>query len=90
MDIKKVIWDYNISEEDFLHYLYGKKEDGWFNQDWALVRSIERLNYYELKNLVSTELLLKKWDLIKNRIWRKDIREGLEFALQRANISSSR
>lgn len=87
MDIKKIIWDYNITEEEFLNYLFGKKEDGWFNQEWALVRAIERLNYYDMKELIPIDLLRNKWGKIKNKIWRKDIREGIEFILRRSSIS---
>ncbi|HPN32371.1 MAG TPA: hypothetical protein PKY81_15575 [bacterium] len=90
MNIKKIIWDYNISEQDFLDYLHGKKEDGWFNQEWAIVRAIERLNYYELKEALSFDLLNEKWDKIKHKIWRKDIREGLQFILRRNSVPVTR
>ncbi len=90
MNIKKIIWDYNISEQDFLDYLYGKKENGWFNQEWAIIRALERLNYYELKELVPLKLLLEKWEAIKYKIWRKDIRDGIEFVLRRNSIPITR
>ena len=90
MEIKKIIWDYNITEDEFLDYLFGRKEDGWFNQDWAIVRAIERLNYYELKELIPFELINRNWGKIKNKIWRKDIREGIEFVLRKNFVSAAR
>jgi hypothetical protein len=88
--MKKIMWDYNITEDDFLDYLYGKKTDGWFNQEWALLKAIERLNYYEFIEIVPLELLQKYWKKIKPRIWREEIKDGIEFLLQRYSVSTAR
>ena len=85
---RKLLWDYNISLDEYLDYLYGRKEDGWFNQQWALLRAINNLNYYELRKLVSLKMLEEEWDEISDKIRDPAVKKGLEFLLQRKTVSS--
>jgi len=86
---KKLLWDYDISLEQYLEYLYGREEEGWFDQDWALARAVNNLNYYELRELIPLELLAENWSKIKDKIRDPAVKNGLEFVLQRETVSSS-
>ncbi|MFW5720168.1 MAG: hypothetical protein ACOCXT_04045 [Candidatus Dojkabacteria bacterium] len=85
-----VIWgDYDISRAEFEDILNGKKENGWLNQEWALRRVIENVDYYTLIESVPLELIAKHWDKIKPKIYNKQIIDGLEYILRKYPISPS-
>ena len=35
---KQLVWDYNLTQDEFEAILYGKKVLGNMNQSWAIVR----------------------------------------------------
>lgn len=80
---EKIVWEYNLSEDEFKDILSGKTSRGWFDQDWALTRCINNLNYYDLIALVPRSLIKSRWEIIKDRITVREIRDGLSFFLQR-------
>ena len=86
---KKVIWDYTLDNATFWEIFEGKKTLGWFNRDWALVRLIENLNYYDLIEVVPFELIVRRWDAIKSKIRRGDVKRGFEFAIRKRTLSTS-
>ena len=90
LPIKQLIWDYNLSEGDFLAILLGKKEVGWFNQDWALLRLVENLHYYELKRLVDFKVLKQHWPHIRNKVFNKYLKEEYDWLLQEYFVSTTR
>lgn len=85
---KKLLWDYDISLEEYFDYLYGRKENGWLNQQWALLRAINNLNYYEFRELVPLELVGQAWDEVCDKIRDPAVKKGLEFLLQRKTVST--
>jgi len=85
----KLIWDYEMSLDEFENFLFGRKEEGWFDQQWALSRAINQLNYYELRRLVPLELLSEHWDSVSGQIRDPAVKKGLEFLLHRETLSSS-
>ncbi|MFB6346198.1 MAG: hypothetical protein ABEK50_10550 [bacterium] len=85
----KLIWDYEISMNEFEDFLFGRKEEGWFDQKWALSRAINHLNYYELRRLVPLQLLSEHWDRVSDQIRDPAVKKGLEFLLRRRILSSS-
>lgn len=86
-----VIWnDYNLSYDDFLKILSEEKVDGWFSQNWALVRMIENLNYYDFIHTVPLDLVASKWKDIKGKIYDKTKVKGLEYVLRKKALSVTR
>lgn len=83
----QLIWDYNLPQEDFEAILRGEKVLGSLDQNWAMARVLENLNYYEAMRLVSLEYLGKHWRTIKGKLFKNSIKEGYEFVLQRHSIS---
>ena len=86
----RLVWDYDISPEEFERVLEGREERGWFNKEWATVRVLENLNYYQAKDLVDFGFLQQNWPQIKPRIFSKAIQEGYEYLLQRRALSPAR
>lgn len=84
---KQLVWDYNLTQDEFEAILRGKKVLGNLNQSWAIVRVLENLNYYDAMSLVSLDLLRNNWNKIKGRLFNNSIKNGYEFLLQRYPVS---
>ena len=88
--IKKLLWDYDLTEEEFMDFLTGKKELGSFNKKWAVRRAIEGLNYYDLIELVNFKTIAEVWPSIRETFRIKSIRDGIDYVLRKYTISTSR
>ena len=84
---RQVVWDYNMTQEEFEALLFGEKEMGTLNQEWAIARVLENLTYYEAMELVPRETMRRNWNGVKKRLFKKNIRDGYEFLLQRYPVS---
>lgn len=84
---KQLIWDYNLTLNDFKMILFGEKKIGSFDQDWAISRALENLNYYDAMDLVPYEVLKNRWNQVKRKIFNKSIKDGYDFLLQRYPVS---
>jgi hypothetical protein len=83
----QLVWDYDLPQEEFEAILRGEKVLGNLDQSWAMARILENLNYYEAMKLISTELLRKNWEMVKGKLFKKSIKRGYEFILQRYPVS---
>jgi len=88
--IKKLLWDYDLTEEEFMDFLTGKKELGSFNKKWAVRRAIEGLNYYDLIELVNFKTIAEVWPSIRETFRIKSIRDGIDYVLRKYTISTPR
>lgn len=87
---KSLVWDYNIDPQEFEEILSGNKKIGSLDQNWAITRVLEHLNYYDAMNSIPMPVMVKNWPIIKNKIFNKSIRDGYDFVLHRHTLSSSR
>jgi hypothetical protein len=87
---KKLLWDYNFTEEEFMDILDGKTELGGFNRKWAVRRAIEGLNYYDLLELVGIKTIAEVWPEIRKTFRIKSIKEGMDYVLRKYSLSASR
>ena len=87
---KQLVWDYNLSFDEFKTILSGEKKIGTFDQDWAISRVLENLNYYDAMDLIPYDILKSRWNYIKVKLFNKSIKSGYEFLLQRYPISIAR
>jgi len=92
--LKPIIWDYHTDPYEVFEAASGRKERaGYFTQETALVRMLERLSWYDLINLFGTEGLTKLLTpKIISRIRIRELREKYEFArkvLQGESVSFS-
>lgn len=88
--IRKLIWDYNISEVEFFEILNDKKQIECFDSKWALKRAIEGLNYYDLMKLVGIKMLVNNWDALRNKIKSASIKKGIDYVIRKYIISTTR
>lgn len=87
---KKLVWDYDLSLDDFNKILTGEKKIGTFNQDWAISRVLENLNYYEAMKSIPYTALRERWGFVKGKLFNKTIINGYEFLLRRYPVSIAR
>lgn len=79
--LKPILWDTKIEPSVFYSIALGEvKESKWINQQYAMIRILERLNWYELIELFGLELIKKflTKDLI-NKLRFPEMREKYEF-----------
>lgn len=88
--LKNLIWDYKIEPHEFAEILSGNKKIGNLDQNWAITRVLEHLNYYDAMRMVPMPTLMKNWPIIKTKIFNKNIRDGYDFVLHRHTLSASR
>jgi hypothetical protein len=86
----QLVWEYNLKPEEFKKILAGKKEEGWFNREWAVARVLENMNYYEAKKIINFDFLRENWKDIKKRLFKKNIKEGYEYVLQKKALSTAK
>lgn len=76
------IWDYNLSEAQFLALLRGELVLGHLDQTWAAVRLIEYGPYADIRELIGFPLLVRKWPEWRDRIRSRQRREALDFLVE--------
>ena len=57
--IKRIIWDYQITPEEYMDLLDGDIKPGGFDRIWALRRAVEGMNYYDLLEIVRLERIAR-------------------------------
>lgn len=87
--VKSILWDYNVQPEIFLEALIDAKTYKWITQEWALVRAIERLQYYDFIELVPFRLIIEKWPVIRKKIRMSHIRKGWDYVFRKFSVPSS-
>ena len=87
---QQVMWDYNLPLAEFEAILRGQKAEGSLDQDWAIARVLENLNYYDAIELVPVSLLKSRWEVVKKKLFKDSIKKGYEFLLQRHAVSNTR
>jgi hypothetical protein len=80
--LQSILWDYQIDPYEFYETALGTRERvGWFTQERALLRMLERLGWYDLIRLFGiehlTQLLSKE---LVSRIRIPQLREKYELA----------
>jgi len=88
--VKKLLWDYDFTEEEFMDILNGKTELGSFNRKWAVRRAVEGLNYYDLLDVVGLKTLAEVWPGIRQTFRTKNIKDGIDYVLRKYSIPASR
>ncbi len=86
----QLVWDYNLEPADFFAILNGEKSKDNFDQNWAIARIFQNLNYYDAINLVPISVLNNHWDKVKRQLYPESFRKAYEFVLQKHSLSTSR
>jgi len=83
---QQVVWDYNLPQSEFEAILSGQRVEGSLDQDWAIARVLENLNYYEAMSIVPYDLLKERWESVRRKLFKDSIKRGYEFVLQRYSV----
>jgi hypothetical protein len=73
------VWDYDISEEQFLSILDGRESIGRLDQDWAARRVLEYASYEEIIRLIGFCRLIENWPRWRSHIRSESRRRGFDF-----------
>jgi hypothetical protein len=87
---RQLVWDYVLDKGEFLEILSGKKQKGWFTQEWAIARVLEYAPYYQARQLIPLTQLREHWDVVRLKIRREDIKKGYDFVLRHHALSTLR
>jgi hypothetical protein len=73
------VWDYDLSEPDFLALLHGQKTLGRLDGDWAAVRLLEYAPYAEIVRLMGFQRLVDGWPRWRDRVRSPARRRSFDF-----------
>jgi hypothetical protein len=76
------IWDYDLSQEQFLAILAGEITLGRLDQDWAAQRLIEYAPYEDIVRLIGFPRLVQNWSRWRKRIHSQSRKRGLDFLVE--------
>ena len=86
----RLVWDYQMTSDDFSAILSGTKSIGNLDQSWAIARVLEHTDYYTARSLVPLTTLSQHWSKIKPKLFNHTIRDGYEFVLHHHALSLTR
>lgn len=87
---KQIMWDYNLSPQEFFAILNKEHQKGWFTQDWAITRILEHAPYYDAIALVPLPTLRQRWEHIKPKLFNRSLQQGYEYVLHKYALSTAR
>lgn len=80
---KKLVWDYAISPQEYLSMLDDNSENLTYNKRWAMVRTLERADYYTAMKLIGKDRLKKYWPKLRPKLRFDFLKESYDFVLSR-------
>ena len=83
--INRLIWDYQVSADEFMSMLDGEIKPGGFDRLWALGRAVEGMNYYDLLEIAGLERIKRDWSSLKPTLRNKTRIKGIEYFLLKWN-----
>ncbi len=73
------LWDYDLTNNEFIEILEGRLEKGRLNQDWALIRLLEHGKYDDIIRLLGYKNLVFYWPSVRERIRIEERKRGFDF-----------
>jgi hypothetical protein len=73
------VWDYDLSEEQFLSLLEGKLTIGRLDSDWAAIRLLEYAPYADIVRLLGFRRLVENWSRWREHVRSPSRRRGFDF-----------
>lgn len=87
--IKKILLDYNITEDEFLKLLDAEITTGDFDRIRAERRTIEGMEYYNLMEIAGINRIARDREKLKPALRNKMRVRGIEYVLRKYNISAA-
>jgi hypothetical protein len=88
--IRRILWDYRITPEEYLRILDGEDCAPGFDRLWALRRAVEGMNYYDLIEIIGLDRIARDWDALKPSIRSRSRVRGIDYVLGKIPLSASR
>ena len=76
------VWDYAISEKEFLAMLAGELTIGRLGQDWAAARLLEYGKYSDIIRLLGYRCLVEGWPRWRERVRDESRIRGFDFLVE--------
>jgi hypothetical protein len=76
------LWDYNLSNQEFLDILNGRLERGRLNQGWAITRLLEYGKYEDIIRLLGYKNFMVHWPRLRERIRSYERKRGFDFLVE--------
>jgi hypothetical protein len=73
------LWDYDLSNQEFLDILEGKLEKGRLDQNWAITRLFEHAKYEDIIRFLGYENIMIHWPRLRDRVRSEERRRGFDF-----------
>jgi hypothetical protein len=73
------VWDYELTEAQFLLILRGQRRLGRLDQEWAARRLLEHAPYDEIVRLLGFAALVQHWPRWRSKVTSESRRRGLDF-----------
>ncbi|MBN1938266.1 MAG: hypothetical protein JW843_01670 [Candidatus Aminicenantes bacterium] len=88
--VRRLIWDYRMTPEEFITLLDGEIKPGGFDRIWAMRRAAEGLNYYDLLEIVGLQRLARDWPILKPTLRSQTRAKGIDYVLRKHHLSAPR
>jgi hypothetical protein len=79
MKISEIVWDYSLTEVEFLRILRDEYAEGRLDREWAVRRLIEYGDYKDIIRLIGYQELESGWPHWRNGIRSVSRKRGLDF-----------
>lgn len=76
------LWDYKLTNEEFINILGGELEKGRLDRDWAAVRLLEYGSYQDIVHLLGYKEIVLGWQNWRGKIRSESRRRGFDFLVQ--------
>ena len=76
------LWDYKLSNNEFLDILDGRLERGRLDQDWAMIRLLEHGKYDDIVRLMGYKKIISHWPRLRERVRSQERKRGFDFLVE--------
>ena len=77
-----LLWDYNLSNQEFFDILEGKLEKGRLGQDWAMIRLFEYGRYEDIIRILGYQRIIDHWPRVRDRVRSRERKRGFDFLVE--------
>jgi len=78
----KFLWDYKLTNEEFIRILDGRLKKGRLDRDWAAIRLLEYGSYENIVQLLGHKQIVFGWKNWREKIRSGSRRRGFDFLVQ--------
>jgi prevent-host-death family protein len=78
--LKRALWDYRISPEEFLDILEGKSTRDWPDRGMCAARLLENVNWLDIVKVIPPKKICALWEEAREYVRESSLREGMDFA----------